>query len=285
MLKTIKKGDSGDIVKVAQYLLGYSTMNEANGVYDDAFFNSVKQWQEKNELDADGVIGSKTWKKIAKQVPTCSTSKNKKSVYTCAIQILVGGIDVDGIYGTKTKKAISVYQEASGLAVDGICGTNTWTALITGSVKKKEEEGTDDDHTSGKYINRCVHYLQWDSRWKKIKYSTHTASQTIGNSGCGPSAMAQIMATWVDPKITPVEMCELALKGGYRTYDSGTSGGFFKYVFKQYDAFEKFLNTSSMPTIKAALGEGALAVCCMNSNDNHFWTSGGVGKHGRRKTW
>lgn len=275
MLKTIKKGDNSDIVKVAQYLLGHSAMNKASGVYDDAFFDAVKQWQESNGLDVDGVIGSKTWKKIAKQAPICSTSKNKKSGYTCAIQILVGGIDVDGIYGTKTKKAVSVFQEASGLGVDGICGANTWTALITGKNDKKEEDGTDGDYTNGKHINHCVHYLQWDSRWKKIKYSTHTASQTIGNSGCGPSAMAQIMATWVDPKITPVEMCELALKGGYRTYDSGTSGGFFKYVFKQYDAFEKFLNTSSMPTIKAALGEGALAVCCMNSNDNRFWTSGG----------
>ena len=88
--------------------------------------------------------------------------------------------------------------------------------------------------------------------------------------------MAQIMATWIDPKITPVEMCELALKGGYRTYNSGTSGGFFKYVFKQYDGFEKFLETKSMPTIKSALKDGALVVTCMNSNDHSFWTSSGL---------
>lgn len=268
MLQTLKQGMTGDIVKVAQYLLGYSKSNKATGTFDGAFFNAVKDWQAKNGLDADGIVGAKTWKHIYKSMPTCSTAKNKNSAYTCAIQILVGGITVDGIYGANTKKAVSAYQEAKGLHVDGICGPATWEALITGA--------KDVEPSKEKVINKCVHYLQWDSKWKNKKYSTHTSSQTIGNSGCGPTAMAQIMATWVDPKITPVEMCELALKGGYRTYDSGTSGGFFKYVFKQYDAFEKFVEgTKSMPTIKAALGEGALVVCCMNSNDNKFWTSGG----------
>lgn len=268
MLQTLKQGMTGDIVKVAQYLIEYSKMNKANGTFDGAFFNAVKDWQTKNSLEVDGIIGSKTWKAIYKSMPTCSTSKNKSSAYTCAIQILVGGINVDGIYGSNTKKAVSAYQEAKGLEVDGICGPATWKALITNA--------KDAEQPKEKVINKCVHYLQWDSKWGKKKYSTHTSSQTIGNSGCGPTAMAQIMATWIDPKITPVEMCELALKGGYRTYDSGTSGGFFKYVFKQYDGFEKFVDgTKSMPTIKAALGEGALAVCCMNSNDKGFWTSGG----------
>ena len=278
MLQTLKQGMSGDIVKVAQYLIGYSKMNKATGTFDGAFFNAVKDWQVKNGLEADGIIGPNTWKKIYKVMPTCSTSKNKSSAYTCAVQILIGGITVDGIYGSGTKKAVSAYQEAKGLEADGICGPATWKALITGA--------KDVEPPKEKVINKCVHYLQWDSKWKNKKYSTHTSSQTIGNSGCGPTAMAQIMATWVDPKITPVEMCELALKGGYRTYDDGTSGGFFKYVFKQYDAFEKFVEgTKSIPTIKAALAEGALAVCCMNSNDHSFWTTGGVGIHGRHKTW
>lgn len=215
-------------------------------------------------MTADGIIGIKTWTKIAASAPTCTTSKNKDSAYTCAVQILVGGLTVDGIYGSNTKKGVAAYQSANGLEADGKCGPNTWEALIIGAVTP-----------AGKTINECVHYLQWDSKWKNKKYSTHTSSQTIGNSGCGPSSMAQIMATWIDPKITPVEMCELALKGGYRTYDSGTAWGFFKYVFKQYDGFEKYVDTKSVETLKAALAEGALAVCSMNSNDNHFWTTGG----------
>lgn len=266
MLATIKHNDKSDLVKVARYLMGNAKMNEASDVFDAEFVSFVCAYQSNNGLTSDGTIGAKTWRKLADKAPTCSTSKRKKSAETCAVQILVGGLDVDGIYGTKTKNAVAAFQSAKGLTSDGVCGPKTWAALITGS----EESGGE-----GKVINKCVHYLQWDKRWKNVKYSTHTSKQTIGNSGCGPSSMAQIMATFINPAITPVEMCALALANGYRTYDSGTSWGFFEFCFKKYAGFSKFVKTKSVETLKAALAQGALAVCSMNSNDNHFWTSGG----------
>ena len=87
--------------------------------------------------------------------------------------------------------------------------------------------------------------------------------------------MAMIMATFIDKDITPVEMCKLSVDNGFRTYSSGTSWGFYEFVFKKYKGFKKFIKTTSIPTLKAALADGALAVCSMNSNDGHFWTSGG----------
>lgn len=282
-MPTIKKGDNGDYVKVAAYLTGFAKKNEAGDTFTQEMHDFIAKWQKGNGLAADGIIGSKTWTKIAETLPTCSTSKNKDSAYTCAVQILIGGLTVDGVYGTKTKQGVAAYQSANGLEADGKCGPKTWKKLI---VTKDSEKSDDDDKSApGKTINKCVHYLQWDSKWKNKKYSTHTSKQTIGNSGCGPTSMAQIMATWIDSKITPVEMCELAIKGGYRTYDSGTAWGYFKYVFKQYDGFSKYIETKSVETLKSALADGALAVCSMNSNDNKFWTSGGVGIHGRLKTW
>lgn len=291
MLTTIKQGSTGDLVKVAQYLMKYSELGKANGKFDLAFSNYVTAWQDTKKLTADGIIRPNTWSEIAKNAPTCSTSKNKKSAYTCAVQILVGGLTVDGIYGTKTKNAVAAYQSANKLGADGICGPKTWNALIVGSTASSSSSSTSTGAGAGqiisgsKVMNNCVHYLQWDSKWKNVKYSTHTSSQTIGNSGCGPSSMAQIMATFIDKKITPVEMCALALKGGYRTYNSGTAWGFYEYVFKKYDGFSKFVQTSSIETLKACLKDGALAVCSMNSNDGGFWTSSGVGKNGRCKTW
>jgi len=272
-LPTIKKGDNGDYVKVAAYLTGFAKKNEAGDTFTQEMHDFIAKWQKGNGLAADGIIGSKTWTKIAETLPTCSTSKNKDSTYTCAVQILIGGLTVDGVYGTKTKQGVAAYQSANGLEADGKCGPKTWKKLIV--TKDSEKPDDDDKPAPGKTINKCVHYLQWDSKWKNKKYSTHTSKQTIGNSGCGPTSMAQIMATWIDPKITPVEMCELAIKGGYRTYDSGTAWGYFKYVFKQYDGFSKYIETKSVETLKSALAEGALAVCSMNSNDNKFWTSGG----------
>lgn len=275
MLATIKHNDNSALVNVAKYLTGYSERGEASSTFDATFVSFVCSWQGKYNLTADGVIGPKTWAKIAETAPTCSTSKNKKSAATCAVQLLIGELTVDGIYGSGTKKAVAAFQSAKKLTADGICGPKTWAALIGTSAKTASGTGAGQTSTGGKTINKCVHYLQWDSRWKSKKYSTHTSSQTIGNSGCGPSSMAMIMATFIDKDITPVEMCKLSVDNGFRTYSSGTSWGFYEFVFKKYKGFKKFIKTTSIPTLKAALADGALAVCSMNSNDGHFWTSGG----------
>ena len=275
MLQTIKKGDSGNIVKVAKYLTGYSKSKSASDKFDDAFEAHVIDWQESHDISGNGIIDDANWKAILSDLPTCSATKNTKAPYVCAIQILVGGITVDGVYGSNTKKAVAAFQSASGLSVDGICGPNTWKALITGEKASSDGAGASQTVSGGKILNKCVHYLQWDSKWKNVKYSTHTSSQTIGNSGCGPSSMAMIMATFIDKKITPVEMCALAVKAGYRTYNKGTDWDFYEYVYNHYSGFSKFLPTGSVATLKAGLKDGALAVCSMNSNDNHFWTSSG----------
>ena len=276
MLSTIRLNNTGDIVKIAQYMLNYAERGKADGIFDDRFAAEVGDWQAKHNLTADYIIGPNTWSAMAKAMPTCSTSKNKTSTYTCAIQLLIGGLTVDGIYGNNTKKAVTAYQSAAGLTADGICGPKTWIALITGeTTSNAAPAGAGQTTTGEKVLNNCVKYLQWDSKWKNVKYSTHTNAQTIGNSGCGPTSMAMILATWENSNITPVQTCEEAFQNGYRTYDSGTAWGYFKYVFKHHDCFSKYVETSSVSTLTAALREGALAVCSMNANDNHFWTSGG----------
>ena len=270
MLKTIRLNNTNDLVKVAKYLIGYDKIGEATDLFDEKFAAEVGEWQSNHKLNVDYIIGPKTWTEIAKSAPTCSTSKNKKSIYTCALQILLGGLEADGIFGTKTKKAVAAFQTSAGLTADGICGAKTWNVLITG------ETASQSGATSGnKILNNCVKYLQWDKKWKNVKYSTHTSKQTIGNSGCGPTSMAMIMATFIDSKITPVEMAALSVKAGYRTYDDGTDWGFYKYVFNNTDGFDKYLPTNNVAVLMAALREGALAVCSMNSGDNHFWTKGG----------
>lgn len=285
MLSTIRQKSTGDLVKVAQYLMGYAERKTATGEFDANFVAFVCSWQSKHNLTADGVIGPNTWTAMVKDSPTCSTSKNKTSAYTCAIQILVGGTTIDGVYGSNTKKVVAAYQSAKGLTADGICGPKTWAALIGVSCASANASSDTSSGSGGtsigqtisgnKIINNCVHYLQWDSKWKNIKYSTHTSSQTIGNSGCGPTAMAQILATFIDKSITPVPICELSVANGFRTYNNGTTWGLFPYIFKHYDGFEKYVATNSIETLKAGLAEGALAVCSMNNNDNNFWTTGG----------
>lgn len=59
MLATIKNNSSGNNVKVAQYLMGYASRNQASDKFDSAFQIAVKNWQKKYSLDADGIIGKR----------------------------------------------------------------------------------------------------------------------------------------------------------------------------------------------------------------------------------
>ena len=126
MLSTIKQGTNGNLVKIAQYLTGFAARKEATGNFNAKFVAHILTWQRNHGLTSDGIIGPKTWAAIAKAAPTCSTGRNNKSAAVCALQLLIGKLTVDGIFGSLTKKAVAAYQSAKGLTVDGCVGVNTW---------------------------------------------------------------------------------------------------------------------------------------------------------------
>ena len=276
MLATLKVGSSGDIVKIAQYLMGAASRGKASGKYQNVHTDWIKSWQSQHGLEADSIIGKNTWTAIAQQAPTCSTSKNKTSAATCALQLaLNAGLDADGIFGSKTKKAVAAYQSSVGLSADGICGPKTWNALITGATAADSGSSSSGSTPSasggGKFI-QPVDYKQGDSRWGKKMYSNHNdKSQTMSNSGCGPTAMANIVATWVDKSITPYTLAQLAMQWGDRTANSGTAWSFFSHI-QSYYKFSKMVQTTSLSTMKACLDAGGYVVCSMGPG---YWTKGG----------
>lgn len=61
----IRNGDKGNLVKLAQaalYHLGYEL--SIDGIFGDTFEKKIKQFQEKNGLEVDGIIGKDTWQKL-----------------------------------------------------------------------------------------------------------------------------------------------------------------------------------------------------------------------------
>lgn len=276
MKATIKKGSSGDLVKVSKYLMGYSERGKAGNMFDAAFATFVQNWQRKYKLDADGIIGAKTWAKLAELAPTCSTKKNKTSAATCALQILLGGLAADGIFGAKTKAGVVAFQAASGLTADGVCGPKTWRALIVGA----EKVAVTTPVSSGKgtitpvpgKFQQPVNYKQYDSRWGRIMYSNHNdKKQTIKSSGCGPTAMADIVASLIDKSVTPPVLATLSTKNGHRTYNGGTAWAFFKDIAEEY-GFNKFVQTSSFVTMQNCLKTGGYVVVSFGPSK---WTKGG----------
>lgn len=256
---TIKQGHKNNYVKIAQYLTGFAARNQASGIFDAKFAEHVRNWQTENGLVADSIIGPNSWTVMVEKAPLCSTKQNRTSAATCALQILLSGVGVDGIYGPKTRSAVITYQASKKLAADGICGPKTWRSLIVGV------ESTTD-------FKQPKDFKQYDSKWAKKMYSSiNDSDQTMKTSGCGPTAAADVIATLKDADITPWDLAQLYMKQGFRTKSNGTSWSAFKWTANKY-GFSKFAQSSSLSTLKACIDAGGYVVCCMGPG---YWTSGG----------
>ena len=128
---------------------------------------------------------------------------------------------------------------------------------------------------------RPVSYLQMDPRWGSLDYSAKGEKTTIRASGCGPTAMAMVLATWADPKITPKTECAWALAHGYKAPHQGTYYGYFAAAAKRFGLTCKMLNGANLygkpnshyhAQAKAAVDRGDLVIVCMGRG---LWTSSG----------
>lgn len=126
-----------------------------------------------------------------------------------------------------------------------------------------------------------VSYLQTDPRWRYNDYSTAGEKTTIGASGCGPTAMAMVLATWADPKVNPATECAWALAHGFKAPHRGTYYGYFvpagaRYGLKvrQINAVNIYGNSKSAhhETARKAIEAGHLVIACMGKGN---WTSSG----------
>lgn len=130
-------------------------------------------------------------------------------------------------------------------------------------------------------MEKPISYLQTDPRWANISYSAKGEKTTIGKSGCGPTAMAMVLATWADKSVTPKSECAWALAHGYKAPHQGTYYGYFAAAAKRYGLYCRMLNGASIygnpnskyhTEAKAAVDRGNLAIACMGKG---LWTSSG----------
>ena len=126
-----------------------------------------------------------------------------------------------------------------------------------------------------------ISYLQTDPKWAALDYSAPGEKTTIGASGCGPTAMAMVLATWADPNVNPKTECAWALAHGYKAPRSGTYYGYFEPAGRRYDLTVYRLNytniygnstTADPAQAKDALDRGDLVIACMGKGN---WTSSG----------
>ena len=263
---TIRLNTRDKIVIMLQYALN----TKVSGIADAEFVSAVKSYQKTKKLTVDGIVGKNTYKALLDDFPNLEKGKNKKSNWNRAWQSFIG-VKVDGIFGSNTKKATQDWQKANGLTADGIVEDITLAKAFGITVSVSAPSTSNGTSVVNK---QPVNYKQYDSRWGNIIYTmnnTYNKKQTIKNSGCGPTAAANIVATWWDKSVTPATLAALSVQNGYRSKSGGTAWGFFKFVAEKYGA-SKFVQTSSYATAEAAIKEGAYVVCSVGPG---VWTRGG----------
>jgi hypothetical protein len=117
-----------------------------------------------------------------------------------------------------------------------------------------------------------IYYSQYDPKWALLPYTIDgDKDETIKKSGCGPTCMAMVLATWVDSKITPVDTCKMAIDMKDRTADNGTEWEFYTHIDEKYPQIE-CKQTGSIEVALEAIKNSALVICSMKN-----WFSPGNG--------
>lgn len=108
-------------------------------------------------------------------------------------------------------------------------------------------------------VNNFPYYSQNDPRIKNQPYNlSNGIPDTMGNRGCGPTAMAMVASKLTGKTVDPKSAANLAEQAGFST-NVGTDPGYFGYAAKRYGLKSAEMTTSA-DTIKQTIGKGIPAI-------------------------
>lgn len=131
----LRNGSQGNFVYLLQYILtqyGYSIA--VDGIFGANTAQAVVDFQNANQLAADGIAGENTWRTLLVLPPRPTLRQGSRNVYVTYLQQkltskLYLADNADGIFGSITQNAVREFQRENGLAADGIVGPLTWQAV------------------------------------------------------------------------------------------------------------------------------------------------------------
>lgn len=155
----IRSGAMGESVRKLQTRLkelGYYT-DTVDGQFGPGTRTAVTSFQQQNGLTADGIVGPETSqllysgdaKPAATAVPTHTPAPTQDTTSIAAVQQRLADLGyydgtVDGISGSGTKKAITLFQSQHGLTADGIYGPATAGVLFSAEAHPVQTTPTPD---------------------------------------------------------------------------------------------------------------------------------------------
>ena len=139
----VRQGAQHHPVETLQYLLRARGHNvTVDGIFGPATDSAVRAFQQQKGLAVDGIVGPATWSALIITVKQGSQGDAVRGVQEeFQFRNLSGdpnkGLQVDGIFGSKTDAAVrgfqqALHQEIPSVTVDGIVGPVTWQALVSG---------------------------------------------------------------------------------------------------------------------------------------------------------
>lgn len=182
------------------------------------------------------------------------------------------GDKIDGI-----KDAYGTAKDTVGGAVDaaGSFINNAGTAVMD---FVRGGNGGRGGNKSPETVNGYDYYSQNDSNWKSKSYISNKAKDgaTMGDSGCGPTAMSMVVSQASKNKVTPTDMADLASRTGFRD-ETGTNAGFISYAGDSYGLQHQDTFKPSAEYIKQQVDAGNSVVLngYSKNNSNSAFTNAG----------
>ena len=127
-----------------------------------------------------------------------------------------------------------------------------------------------------------IYYNQLDERWADTMYGT---SGTIGEAGCGPTAMAIVTSTLTGTPHDPVELSEWSVANGHRCEGNGSYHSLIPAAAEAYGLSWESVPRDDPQAMVDALADGTLVVAIMAkghfTNSGHFIVLRGVTAEGK----
>jgi len=133
---TLKAGARGPAVEAAQCLLRHNHYSKAaiDGKYDKQTAAGVKKAQRKLDLKETGKLTRTTWTALLARgsQPVLKVGSVGEQVRRLQRSLTAAGrrTPVDGVYSTRTAKAVGKYQRKAGLPATEVVTPDVWEALL-----------------------------------------------------------------------------------------------------------------------------------------------------------
>lgn len=168
--------------KIAEYYPSVPRVT-VDGRFGNATKQQVEAFQRAFNLNVDGIIGERTWTAIVEAyesllrvslypgVPLAQGDRNesvrKLQEYLQQISQIyseIPSLEVDGVFGARTREAVRAFQTYFGLTSDGIVGKKTWNKIVEVYINDIREIISED-------LQNSTYDAVFDSLSNTVKYA------------------------------------------------------------------------------------------------------------------